>query len=106
MAALRSWSTCLGSPANERAYKTAVAGDGFEADVDGEVLVNACVFEGLFDVRSGGELPFGEAVDTVVFDDVDHRKIASEEMLELSKADRSGVTVATDGDGGEGSIGE
>ena len=45
-------------------------------------------------VSGGGELPFGEAVDTVVFDDIDHVDAAPHAMRKLAESDRRRVAVA------------
>ncbi len=47
-------------------------------------------------ISSGRELALGQAVDAVVFDDVNDRQIAPHQVNELPDADGSRVAVAAD----------
>ncbi len=80
--------------------------DGEGADVDGREVVDDAGFELGADVGGGGELAFGEAVDAVVFDDVDHGEVAAHEVDELTDADGGCVAVTGDADGVHGFVGE
>ena len=50
-------------------------------------------------VGGGGELAFGQAVATVVLDDVEQGEVAPADMLELADADVGRIAVAADSDG-------
>ena len=47
----------------------------------------------------GRELAFGQAVDAVILDDVNHRGVAAHHMLEAAHADGGGIAIAGDADG-------
>ena len=80
--------------------------DGQGAGVDGGEIIDDAGLEPGAEVGGGGELALGEAVDAVVFDDVDHGQVAAQQMDELAHADGGGVAVAGDADGGHGVVGE
>src|ERR1700678_4060157 len=78
--------------------------DGQAAGINGREIVEHSRFQLGTEIGGGGELAFGEAVDAVIFDDVDHGKIAAHEVHELADADGSGVTIAADADGDQVAI--
>ena len=80
--------------------------DGQRAGVDGREVVNDAGLELRAAVGGRGELALGEAVDAVVFDDVNDRHIAADHVDELADADGSGVTIAGDADGLHRLVGE
>ena len=80
--------------------------DGEAAGIDGREIVDDSGFQFGTEIGGGGELAFGEAVHAVVFDDVDHGKIAAHEVNELADADGGGVTVAADAERDQIAIGE
>ncbi len=80
--------------------------DGQAAGIDGRKIVDDSGFQLRTEIGGGGELAFGEAVDAVVFDDVDHGKIAAHEVNELADADGGGVAVAADAEGDQIAVGE
>ena len=57
-------------------------------------------------IGGGGELALGQAVDAVVFDDVDHRQIAAQQVNELAHADGGRVAVAGDAQHRHGVVGQ
>lgn len=72
--------------------------DGQTAEIDRREFVQNTGFQFGTEIGGSGELTFGQTVDAVVFDDVYHRHIASDQVAELTKTDRCGVAVAGDTD--------
>ncbi len=79
-------------------HERAVRGQGFQANVHGHVGIGALVLERQADLGRGGELPFGQAVDAVVLDDVQHVDVAADDVLELPHADAGRVAVTGEAD--------
>ena len=73
--------------------------------VDGLLLVDLALLGLGAHVRGGGKLPLGQAVDTIVLDDVEHVEIAAQRMRELAQPDGQGVAVAGDADQVEPAVG-
>jgi hypothetical protein len=88
----------LGSPEKLRATKVAAADDGFQRQINGRQFVLAIVFEELAFIGGGGELAFGQPIDAVVLDNVDHRHIAADQVLVLAQADAAAVAITADAD--------
>ncbi len=44
-------------------------------------------------VRSGGELTFGQAIHTVVFDNIEHWNVAADDMFEVTHTDAGSITI-------------
>ena len=84
------------SPEKERRDEGCAQLNGEGAGVDGGQVVDDAGLELGADVGGGGELALGQAVDAVVFDDVDHGQIAAQQVHELADADGGGVAVAGD----------
>src|SRR5690606_17522927 len=85
-------------PGERPGDKRGLGGERLQADVDGRQFVDACVLEHLPLVGGGGELALRQPVDAVVLDDVDHRDVAADQVLELAQADAPGVAIAADAD--------
>ena len=83
--------------AGERAAdKRRAQSDRHGASVDRREIVDHARFQLRAQIGGGGELAFGQAVNAVVFDDVDDRQIAPHQVDELADADGGGVAVAAD----------
>ena len=80
--------------------------DGETAGIDGRKIVDDSGFQFRTEIGGRRELAFGQAVDAIVFDDVDHGKIAAHKVNELADADRGGVAVAADAERDQIAIGE
>ena len=99
-AALSRGTSCLRSPANERATKVAPAAIASRQRSNGGTVFSSpvCAAEVGVEVGGGRELALGQAVAAVVLDDVDHRQVAPAGVLELADADVGRVAVAADAD--------
>jgi hypothetical protein len=89
------------------------AGDEGRADlerdgdeVDGVVVIDEAALRLRAAIGGGGKLTLGQAVDTVVFHDIDHVDAAADGVSELAEADRCGVAVAGDAEIDEVAVGE
>ena len=68
--------------------------DGQGAGVNRRQVVDHAGLQFRADVGRGGELSFGQAVNAVVLDDVNHRQIPAHQVNKLPDADGSRVAVA------------
>src|SRR6185312_8675379 len=82
------------------------AEDGQGAGVEGRQIVDDPVLLLGAQVGGGRKLAFGQAVDAVVFDDVDQRQIAAHEMDELADTDGGGIAVAADAQRLQAAVGQ
>ncbi len=82
-----------------------VSGQRLDADVDRRQLIHTRILKFLADVRCGGKLALGQAIDAVILDDVNHRYVAADHVLELAQADAARVAVAAYADGDEIAVG-
>src|SRR5690606_22650428 len=68
--------------------------NGHGAAVDGVHFVFDAALGYAAFVGGGGKLPFGEAIDAVVFKDVNHGEVSADGVEEMAEADGSGVAVS------------
>ena len=80
--------------------------DGQRAGVDRRQIVDDAGLQRRAEVGGGRELPLGQPVAAVVFDDVDDRQVAAHQVDELADADGPRVAVAADADGNHLAIGD
>ncbi len=83
-----------------------VGDQGLQADIDRHVAVGALVLELQALLGGGRELALGQAIDTIVLDDIEHGGIAAHHVLELAQADRGGVAIAGDAQGAQAAVAE
>ena len=98
-----SW--CL-SPENERPTKGGAELQRDGGHVDGAVGIDHAALRLRAAVGGGRELAFGQAVNAVVLDDIDHVDAAADGMGELAEADRGGIAVAGNAQIDQVAIGE
>src|SRR5262249_25575380 len=72
--------------------------------IDWRQIVDDAAFLLRTKICGGRELPLSEAVDPVIFNDVDQGQIPAHKMNELADTDRGSIAVATDADCLEGAI--
>ena len=106
MAAFSMVLSCRLSPENERPTKVAPSWIAKAAGIDRRQIVDDSRLQLRSKIGGGGELAFGQAVDAIVFDDVDDGKIAAHEMNKLADADGSGVAIAADAERNQIAIGQ
>ena len=80
--------------------------DGREAGIDRRQLVDDAGLQLRAHIGGGRELALGQAVDSVVLDDVDQRHVPAQHVHELADADGRRVAVAGDHDAVQGAVGE
>src|SRR6185369_15651069 len=86
------------------AHESCAQGDGHGAGVDGRQIVDHAGFQSRSHVGGGRELALGQAVNAVVFDDVNDGQIAPHQVNELAYADGGRVSVAADAKGDQVAI--
>src|SRR5215813_13297252 len=96
-----TWVACDGA-----CDETAISDQRLHTHVDWGKLVEAGILELLALVGSGRELALGQAIDAVVFNDIDHRHVATHQMLELAHANATGIAVTADTDCDKAVIGQ
>ncbi len=57
-------------------------------------------------IGGGGKLAFGQAVNAIVFNDIDHVDAAADGVRELAEADRGGIAVAGNAEIDQIAVGE
>ncbi len=87
-------------------HKGCVRSDGFHANIDRHVLVDALLLQAQAHLGGGRELALGQPIDTVVFDNVDHVHVAAHQVLELAHANAGAVAIARDADALQGQVAE
>src|ERR1035437_1586125 len=80
--------------------------EGEGAAIEGWQIVDGAGLERGTEVRGGRELALGEAVNTIVFNDVDERHVAAHEVHELAQPDGGGIAVTGNPDPHERAVGE
>ena len=78
---------------------------GEQHRVDGRLLVDLALFGLGTDIRRGRELAFGQAIHTVVLDDVEHVGVAADGVAELPETDGERIAVTRDADVVEVAVG-
>ena len=68
--------------------KTRTHGNRRSHRVDVLHLVDSALFRRAAGIRRGRELAFGEPIDSVIFDQVQHVDVAPDDMTKLAKTDR------------------
>ena len=85
-------------PGKRPRHERGIRRQRFQADVDRGQLVYARILQLLPIVCRSRELAFGKAVHAVVLDNINHRDIAPNHVLEVAQADATGIAVAADAD--------
>src|ERR1039458_1729092 len=80
--------------------------EGQGAAVEGRQLVDGAGLKGGADVGGGRKLPLGQAVNTIIFNNIDQRHVAPHEVHKLAEADGCGIAVAGNADPHERAVGE
>ena len=80
-------------------HESGIGGQRLHANIHRHVRVDTLVFQVQAHLGGGRELAFGQAVDAVVLDDVNNRRIAAHHVFESAHANGGRVTVAGDADG-------
>ena len=84
--------------------KCCTADQSFPGDVNRHVRIDTLVLQAQPDFCGGRKLAFGQTVNAVVFDDINHRRIAAHSMFELSHANASRVAITGETDTAQASI--
>ena len=106
IAALMIGTSCFLSPENERATKVAPSCSAMRDEVDGIVGVDDAALGFRAAVGGGRELALGQAVNAIVFNDIDHIDAAAHAVRELPQSDRGGIAVAGDAEIDQIAVGE
>src|SRR5450631_1358979 len=74
------------------------------ASVNGRQFIHRASLQRRSEIGGGGKLYLGQAVNAVVFDDVNDGQIAPHEVHELSDADGCRIAIAADAEGYQGTV--
>src|SRR5262249_42531596 len=80
--------------------------EGEGAAIEGRQIVGCASLKRRAEVGGGRELALGQAINTIIFNDVDHREVAPNQVHELSDADGGGVAIAGHADAEHSVVGE
>ena len=73
--------------------------------IDRGLVVDLALLRLATKISRGRELPFGQSIDAVILDHVEHVEVAADRMHELPQADRERVAIARNPDVAQGAIG-
>ena len=103
---LNQWHQLLLVARKTPAHKGGAYFDGQSRQVDRRIEINVTLFIFCSGVHGRGILTFGQAVTSIILDDVGHVEVASDHVGELTQTNRRSITVTGNTNVRELSVGQ